>query len=242
MPVAHRKLRRKDLKEPDEFLSFFNDLREFLTTNLQSIVISAAVVAGVGLIVIATYYYEVHRDHLAASQFYAGFQALDAKQYKAAADDFSALSADDSGREIGRLARFYLASAYLGENDLPHARDALIAYLAEAHDAGFEGLALMDLATVYEELGDLKKAEGAYQQAAAIPGAQGSGAELGIARMRARLGDPAGAIDSYREFLDAHPFAPERQEVIEALAQLGASPPALSPAAMAGSAAKLDQP
>ena len=223
-PAAHRKLRRKDLKEPDQFLTFITDLREFVTTNLMQIVLSGAVVAVVALIVIAAYYHERHQDHAAAAQFYAGFQALDAKQYKAAEKDFSALSAAQPGREVGRLAQFYLATCYLGENDLPHARDALVAYLAEAHDAAFEGLALTDLAVVYEKMGDLQKAKGAYKQAAAIGSTPHSVAELGIARIEQRLGDQKSAIEAYRDFLGAHPYAPERQEVIEALVALGAPP------------------
>ncbi len=229
-PAAHRKLRRKDLKEPDEFLSFFTDLQEFVTNNLMQIVLSAAVVAGVGLIVIATYYYELHQDRLAAAQFYQGFEALDTKQYKVAEQDFSALSAAQPGREVGRLAQFYLATCYLGENDLAHARDALVAYLAEAHDAAFEGLALMDLAVVYEKMGDLQKAEGAYKQAAANGTEPNTAAELGIARIEERLGDQKSAIEAYKDFLGAHPYAPERQEVIEALVALGA-PPSTAPIA-----------
>ncbi len=241
-PAVHRKLRRKDLKEPPEFLSFFSDLQEFVTTNLMQIVLSAAVVLAAALIVVATYYYERHRDHEAAAQFYAGFQALEAKQYKVAEQNFSALSAAEQSRELGRLARFYLATCYLAENDLPHARDALVAYLAEAHDAAFEGLALMDLGVVYERMGDLKKAEGAYKQAAANGSAPNAGAELGIARMEQQLGNSKGAIEAYRNFLAEHPFAPERQEVIEALATLGSEPPAAAGVPQNISPAKIDAP
>ncbi len=241
-PAAHRKLRRKDLKEPDEFLSFFYDAQEFITTNLTQIVLSAAVVLGVALIVIGVYYYERHRDHLAAAQFYEGFQALQAKQYKVAETDFSALSDSEQGRELGRLARFYLATSYLGENDLPRARDALVAYLADAHDAAFEGLALTDLGVVYEQMGDLKKAEGAYRQAAGSGSEPNVGAELGIARTEQRLGDNKSAIESYRNFLGEHPFVPERQEVIEALAALGAEPPAAAGVPQNLSPSKIDVP
>ncbi len=226
MPPTHRKLRRKELKEPDEFLSFLYDAREFVTGNLTQIAASAAVVVGVAMIAMGVYYYERHRDHLAAAQFYTAFSALGSKQYKTAQQDFTSLAASESGRELGRLARFYLAQCYLAENDLARARDSLVAYLADAHDQAFEGLAMMNLAIVYERLGDLKKAEGAYQQAASMPGAQASAAELAIARIRARAGDRAGAIDAYRSFLNAHPFSQDRQDAIEALAQLGAQPEA----------------
>jgi tetratricopeptide (TPR) repeat protein len=95
----------------------------------------------------------------------------------------------------------------------------------------------MDLGIVYEKMGDLKKAEGAYRQAVTSPGTRGPRAELGVARILARMGDRAGAIRAYRSFLRDHPFGVERQDVIEALAQLGASAQADRPGASAQAAA-----
>ena len=99
----------------------------------------------------------------------------------------------------------------------------------------FRSLALTNLAVVYERMADWKKAAGAYQQAAADPGPEQVRAELGVARMLAKSGDKQGAIAAYRGFLNAHPFAQQRQDVMESLALLGApadiAPPSLAPAA-----------
>ncbi len=97
----------------------------------------------------------------------------------------------------------------------------------------FRSLGLTNLAVVYERMADWKKAAGAYQQAAADPGPEQASAELGVARMLARSGDKQGAIDAYRGFLAAHPFAQQRQGVMESLALLGAPadipPPSSAP-------------
>jgi tetratricopeptide (TPR) repeat protein len=236
MPT-HRKLRRKELKQPDEFLTFFEDAWNFLNENLNQVLISAAVVAGAALIVISVYYYERHRDHLTARQFYQALQALQSKDYKLAEQNFIQLANDEPGRELGRLARFYLAASYLGENNLPRARDALVGYLAEGHNQAFEGLALIDLGIVYERMGDLQKAQKAYEQAASIRGDSAARGELAAARVLARRGERQAAVATYRDFLASHPFAPERQDVVEALAQLGAAPQA-SPAGAAPPPAK----
>ncbi len=49
--------------------------------------------------------------------------------------------------------------------------------------------------------------------------------------MLAKSGDKQGAIAAYRGFLNAHPFAQQRQDVMESLALLGApaeiAPPSL---------------
>ncbi len=81
---------------------------------------------------------------------------------------------------------------------------------------------------------DWKKAAGAYQQAAADPGPEQSNAELGVARTLAKAGDKQGAIDAYRGFLAAHPFAQQRQDVMESLALLGAPAEIPPPSAAAG--------
>ena len=80
-------------------------------------------------------------------------------------------------------------------------------------------------------MADWKKAAGAYQQAAADPGPEQVRAELGVARMLAKSGDKQGAIDAYRGFLAAHPFAQQRQDVMESLALLGAPADVAPPSA-----------
>ncbi|HEY6420935.1 MAG TPA: tetratricopeptide repeat protein, partial [Candidatus Binataceae bacterium] len=133
MPPTHRKLSRKELKQPDEFITLFGQAREFFVNNVRQVLISAGIVAGVAAIAIAVYAYERHRDTVASDQFYHALSALNAKQYKDAEDSFAKLVDAEPGRRIGRLARFYLAETYLAENGLPHARDALIDFLAEEH-------------------------------------------------------------------------------------------------------------
>jgi predicted negative regulator of RcsB-dependent stress response len=159
---------------------------------------------------------------LAAAQFYSAITALNGGKNKDAEAQFKQLADDEPGRRLGRLSRFYLASAYIADGDLPDARDSLVAFLAEERDPLFRSLALTNLAVVYERMAEWTKAASAYQQAAADPGPEQVRAELGVARMLAKSGDKQGAIAAYRSFLNAHPFAQQRQDVVESLALLGA--------------------
>jgi len=228
MPSTHRhyKISRKDLKRPDEFQTFVESAQEFLLTNLRQLIISAVLVVAVAGIVLGAYMYERRRDRITGDQFYAALGALSAKQYKSAEDQFSKLAETESGRRLGKLARFYLGSAYLADNDLARARDALVSFVADEHDATFANLALTNLGVIYERLGEYAKAAGAYQQAASLAGPEQVRAQLGFARMLAKQGQRDAAVAVYRAFLAAHPFAQQRQEVVESLAMLGASPSA----------------
>jgi len=130
-PTTHRrKITQKELKAPDEFTTLVENARDFLVDNLTQVIISTAVVLVVGVVVIGVYYYERHRDNLASTQFYDAITALNAGQNKQAETQFKQLAEDEPGRRLGRLARFYLASAYLADGDLSDARDSLIAFLA----------------------------------------------------------------------------------------------------------------
>jgi len=129
------------------------------------------------------------------------------------------------GRRLGRLSRFYLANSYLADGDLPNARDSLVAFLAEERDPLFRSLALANLAVVYERMADWKKARALINRLRrSRPGAGEGGARC---RPDAReVGDKQGAIAAYRSFLNAHPFAQQRQDVLESLAR--SAPPATS--------------
>src|SRR5215469_16930334 len=121
--TQHRKLTRKKLKQPDEFQTLLDDIGAFFVDNLQKILIATGIVLAVGAIVASVYFYERHRDEVAGDNFYAALQQLRDSNYKAAAASFGALAQAEPNRRIGRLARFYLASAYIGENELAKARD-----------------------------------------------------------------------------------------------------------------------
>lgn len=229
MPPTHRKLRRKELRRPDEFMTFVEQAQDFFLKNLRQVIISAAIVLGVAAIAFAVFTYEQHRDYQTAARFNKALDALNAKRYVEAEQGFAKLAGDEPGRRLGRLARFYLGNAYLEAGDLPHARDAYTAFIAEEHDPAFSSLAMTDLAVVYEKMGDYTKAIGAYSQAASVSGPEQARAELGVARMLAKAGNNQGAIDAYRRFLAAHPYALQRQDVVESLAMLGAPAEASTP-------------
>ncbi|HTW87782.1 MAG TPA: tetratricopeptide repeat protein [Candidatus Binataceae bacterium] len=229
MASTHRKLRRKDLKQPDEFTTLVEASQQYLTTHLGEILAGAAVIAAAIAVVFGIRLYQQHRAATAANEFYQAFTALDAKKYKDAEQGFLKLSHDAPGLQVGRLARFYLGTCYLEQNELAPARDAFHDYLAGEHDPMFGSLAMVNLGVVYERLGNLPQAELSYRQAAATPGPEQLRAQLAVARILGREGKTQAAVDQYRRFLNEHPFAPERQEAMEAIAELGASPVAAAP-------------
>ena len=243
MPATVRrpKIRRKELRQPDELTSLFDRATEFVDTNLQQILMACGAVVVIAAIAIGIFYLERNRAHAAAVQFSSALAALSGGNYKEAQSQFKQLAENDSNLRLGELARFYLGAAYLGAanvagtsesattGDLQKARDALQAFIASERDQMFLGMAQTNLAVVYERLKDWSRAADAYWQAASVAGPEQMRAELGVARMLVKEGKKDAAVSAYREFLEAHPYAPQRSEAVESLAMLGVAPQPAAP-------------
>jgi predicted negative regulator of RcsB-dependent stress response len=223
--TSHRKISRKALKQPDEFVSTLEWIGDFITANLVPVIIGTIVVIVVIVAAFVGSFYLQHRQRIASEQFYRTINALSDKNYKSAQQGFGKLARNDPGHTLGHLANFYLAATYLAQNQPAAARSALQKYLAKSGgDRWFRQMAITQLGVANEELGDYHDAHSAYAKAAQLNGPEQMRAEIGAARTLGLTGDRQGAIAAYQQSLRENPFAQQRAEVIEALAQMGASP------------------
>ncbi|MBV8056599.1 MAG: tetratricopeptide repeat protein [Deltaproteobacteria bacterium] len=221
---SHNKVSRKALKQPDEFISTLDWIGDLVAGNLARVIIGAVAIVAAIVIVSAASFYSQYRQRIASEQFYRAINALSNKDYPSAEKGFSALAQNESGRKLGHLARFYLATTYLAQNQTSKARDTLRNYLAMGGSGLFQQMALTQLGVVDEDLSDYQGAHAAYVKAAQLNGPEKARAQVGAARTLALIGDRQGAINAYQQFLRENPFAQQRAEVIEALAQMGAPP------------------
>jgi len=221
--ISRRKLSRKQLKEPDEFVYILDRAIDFLSENIARVILAAVVLATAIAGGLGVSLYFQHQQRTAAEGFYRGINALRDHDYKGATRDFTALFQNSPRTHLGRVARLYLGAAYLEQGQPAKARDELQAYVAHAPDALFRQMALTQLGVTDEALGDYRSAHTAYAEAARMTGPEKVRAEIGEARTLALQGNRQGAIDAYLQFLKENPFTPQRTEVIEALAQMGVS-------------------
>jgi predicted negative regulator of RcsB-dependent stress response len=224
MATSHYKINLKDLKGPDEFVTTVDRIGNYLVNNLLRVIIGAVALIAITAVIFGYSFYRSYQDRVAASHFYDALTALNHKDYKTAEDGFESLAQSGSGK-LARLAPLYVASAYIADNKPAQARDALVAYIAGTNHSQFKNLALVQLGVAYEDLGDFKKAHDAYAQAATIAGPAKASAQLGVARTLLKAGDKSGAIAAWRNFLAENPYSPERNNVVNSLAALGAAPP-----------------
>lgn len=227
MATTHRpKITRKELKQPDEFMTAAFTVEDFVAHHLDKVLtgaIAILVLAGV-LFLIYQHVNTVRRE--AAEQFYDAFSALNAKDYKGAEQKFDDLIAKHPSSSAASMARFYLGIAYFNAGDLDRARHALEQYTQTEAPRSLHELALMDLGVIYEQARDYDKAVKAYNRAAALNGPQSNDARVSAARVLLLEGKRDAAISAYQDFLKTNPYAPQRETVVQALANLGMSPPA----------------
>ena len=226
MATTHRpKVRRKDLKQPDEFMTVATTVEDFIEEHLNKVIAGAVAVLAFAAALFLIYEHVQTVKQRAAEQFYEPFSALNSKDYKSAEGKFEALIASHPSSNAAALARYYLGLAYFNSGDLTHAGQALQEYTRGQGPQSFRELALMDLGVVYEQSGEYAKAVETYRRAAALNGPEANNARVAVARVFQLEGKRDAAISAYRDFLKANPYAAQRETVVQALANLGVSAP-----------------
>lgn len=226
MATTHRpKLRRKDLKQPDEFMTVAYTVQEFIEQHLNKVITGALTVAAVAAAFFLIYQHVQNVRQQAGDQFCGAFSALNSKNYKGAQQKFEALIAEHPSSSAAELARFYLGLAYFNSGDLAHARQVLEQFTQGAGPPSLRELGLMDLGVVYEQMGDYAKAAETYRRAGDLKGPEANNARVAVARVLQLEGKRDAAISAYQDFLKANPYAPQRDTVVQALANLGVSVP-----------------
>jgi len=220
------KLRRKDLREPDEFITLSRQAIRFAQENRPALLTGVGVLALVAVAVIAYQMISASRQGRAGVAYHAAHRLLADRKYPEAATAFQQLAASYGSTTYGALAEFQAANALLAASraseaetayqrflDFPPATD----YLRQAAQAG--------LAYAQEQEGRFADARTSFATAAAVPGPLAEDALLGAARSAESAGDQAGAKELYEQLLQRYPASDSQALVTDRLVRLGWSPP-----------------
>src|SRR5579864_9224186 len=94
MATTHRpKIRRKDLKQPDEFMTAAFTVEDFVEHHLNKVITGAIAILVMAAALFLIYQHVSSAKKAAAEQLYEGFSALDSKDYKGAEQKFDTLIA-----------------------------------------------------------------------------------------------------------------------------------------------------
>ncbi|HWO40729.1 MAG TPA: tetratricopeptide repeat protein [Candidatus Eisenbacteria bacterium] len=208
MAPATRRLSRKEIRQPDKFITLTRSLYEGIRVRRLAALAVAAVIALAVAAVLGWQLYIGRQNALAAKEFNRGVALFRGQEYKAAIEAFDKASAYRWSDFYG-LALLYETNSYLALNDLDQAIETGRSALRSAPDDPLvrQGL-LLALAHAEERKGLCPEAVQHYTEAekiryrdANVSGPFQERALLGRARCSAQLGDFKGAIGAYREYL-----------------------------------------
>ncbi len=220
-------IRRKDLRRPDEFVTWSRWALAYAEENRTTLYLVAGAIV---VVVAATVAYRAavaSREASAGRAYREAHALLDQKKYTDAATAFQQVADSYGSTSYAPLARLEAANANLLGGQLDTAATGYQRFLdASPPTTDLRQLALTRLGNVKEQTGAVDDAEHAYTAAADIQGPFAQEALLGAARVAEQRGDTTKAKERYEQFLAKYPTSDQRGLVIARLVALGWTPDA----------------
>jgi hypothetical protein len=225
MATSHtRRITRKELRQPDRFQVATEQALEFYQahTNLVYAAIGALVL--IGVVVFAWQMFKDGQNTAASQEFTNATELYQAEKYREALAAFQKVEQYRWSRYAG-LAYLYQANSQIALGEFDKALStAQRAVTASTPNTLYRQLALMALANAAEQKNDCRQAVESYNEAQKIAAAQQAEALLGKARCLEKIGDTAGALVAYKEYMKDQPGSVLSAKVAELESAKAAAP------------------
>jgi tetratricopeptide (TPR) repeat protein len=196
------KLRRKDLRQPDELATLTGRTMSWAREQRRVLVGVAAAALVVAVILAVAARVRANRHAAAAAAFGAAHASFEAGKFQESGEAFAGVARDYPSAPYGRLAGLYRGHALARQGEAQAASAAYAEYLATSPDPPYvRQEALAALARTREDSGDSPGALEAYTKASALEGPYRTDAVLGAARVHEALGHSAEARQLYSDLL-----------------------------------------
>jgi len=239
-----KKISRKDLKEPDEFLSFTAKALGWL--NAQKVILLIGV-AAIGLTILGSYIWQWHIESIekkASRAFIEAKEILNApvipkiegmetaviegtyssddEKYKTAIKEFEKVILNHGSSATSVLAVYFIGESYLRLGEYDKAIENLKEYLTRDGEHGeLAAFAMEGIAASLEALGKDADAKEQYRRLTQAPlDIEPDRGLYHIARLEQKAGKAAQAVRLFNEILEKHPQTAFRQEIQDRLNQL----------------------
>jgi len=207
--------RKRDLNDPDEFISFWTKLFDFVTAH--KVQVSCALGAFLILLIIgaAALYFLRQSENKAFSLLQDGIAKYQTilktegpeKAYKGAEKDFQQIIKNYSQRQGGILAKLYYADMGYAAKDYDKAISLYNPLLSEFNEEPFlKNLVLNGLGYCYEAKKDYKRASGYFEMVATAQGyPMKDEALFNLGEMYAAIGNKEKSINAFKKILSDYP-------------------------------------
>lgn len=206
MATSHtRRITRKELRQPDRFQVASEQALEFYQTHTNLVYAAIGALVLMGVVVFAWQMFKEGQNTAASQEFTNATELYQAEKYREALAAFQKVEQYRWSRYAG-LAYLYQANSQIALGEFDKALStAQRAVTASTPNTLYRQLALMALANAAEQKNDCRQAVESYNEAQKIAAAQQAEALLGKARCLEKIGDTAGALVAYKEYMKDQP-------------------------------------
>jgi len=217
--AVKKKIIKKKLQEPDEFISFTDHAFRFISRHYKRIITGAVIL---GVLVAAFFLYQKWEENREAKAYQSFRSAVETYQtlvfpyreappaeVKRLIETFDGVIAKFPRTSSGRLALLYKGNLHLKAEEWDEAIKAFESFLQKAGKERLYRLFAMEgLGYAYEGKKEYEKAADAYGKMLETgEGLQVANAHLGRGRCYEKLGKKKEALESYKTFLQVAPKA-----------------------------------
>jgi hypothetical protein len=213
------RLRRKDIKRPDEFITLTGQVVEWAKAHQQMVTWGGAAAVAIIVAIGIAAAYRGARERDANADLARAMQTLTANDYPAAATALLEVSGRWEGTGVAPVAGLLGANAALRGGDA----DKAIAELTrlQAQSGSWPSYLRQQLLVAWglalEDKQQWQDAAAKYKEAAALDGPYTSDAMLGEARARERAGEADRAKQLYQQVYEQFPDLPSRDLIASKL-------------------------
>ncbi|MGH7772584.1 MAG: tetratricopeptide repeat protein [Candidatus Binatia bacterium] len=200
-----KRFTRKDIRQPDQFVTFTRRLFHLAEGHRYAFVASLALILVGALALWGWDSYRSRQNRLAAQHYSRAVSLYRDGKFREAIEALSDLNIYRSS-PYSRFGLFYQANSHIALKEPARAIEALQELLRrERKDPLLRQLAFMALGTTQERAGQCGEAVPTFSQAEKISGPFKEEALLGKARCSVQNRDPNEALKSYRQYLTDYP-------------------------------------
>jgi len=205
MLSASKRITRKDIRQPDRFVTLLRSGVSFFNENRTLVVIASAVLAITVVALLAWDFYSGRQHRQAAEEYARALNLYHDGKYKEALESFKRLEEYRSSL-YSRLGLLYTANTQAALQDNAKTAATLRQLIAtKPREPMLRQTAYLSLGYAQEQAGQCQEAIGSFAEAEKITGPLKADASLGKARCSALAGNLKEALASYREYLKDNP-------------------------------------
>jgi len=206
-----KRIGRKELKEPDEFLTLTGQALEYAKQHEREVSYAALAIAVVMVLTLGVRWYRGWQHDKAEAAFGAARRDFSAARYETAVTGFERVSREWPGTTFGPLALAYKGNCYAELGKPKEAEAAFRAALGASREPLVLQIAHYNLGMLQAKAGDKKAAAEELGAAAQIEG------PLRAAAWFARLGSQEQFVENVSEGMQAiDELAPEARQYVDA--------------------------